>query len=194
MVILHSKYKRTLTSENLHQIRWFSIFNSIVTVLLLTGFLATILVRVLKNDFLRYARSDEVQILYLLFSVIVEVQNLYLLFSVKFYIVKRQQYFFISLWSFDFLRYAPFKGLGCRIQASGFDFLRCAVQCLRFRLQSLGFDFLRYAQVLGFRVQGLGFDFLRYARPDELHTLMYKAKILKSSIHSDFCAVNVLGH
>jgi len=41
------------------EIRWFSIFNSIVTVLLLTGFLATILVRVLKNDFLRYARSDE---------------------------------------------------------------------------------------------------------------------------------------
>jgi hypothetical protein len=30
------------------EIRWFSIFNSIVTVLLLTGFLATILMRVLK--------------------------------------------------------------------------------------------------------------------------------------------------
>ena len=82
MVILHSKYKGTLTSENLHQIRWFSIFNSIVTVLLLTGFLATILVRVLKNDFLRYARSDEVQILYLLFCVIVQVQIIYLRFGV----------------------------------------------------------------------------------------------------------------
>mmetsp|Transcript_19511 Transcript_19511/g.54326 ORF Transcript_19511/g.54326 Transcript_19511/m.54326 type:complete len:583 (-) Transcript_19511:43-1791(-) len=41
------------------EIRWFSIFNSIVTVLLLTGFLFTILMRVLKNDFLRYARSED---------------------------------------------------------------------------------------------------------------------------------------
>ena len=81
-MILHRKYKRTLISQNLHQIRWFSIFNSIVTVLLLTGFLATILVRVLKNDFLRYARSDEVQILFLLFCVVVEVQIVYLRFSV----------------------------------------------------------------------------------------------------------------
>ena len=41
------------------EVRWFSIFNSIVTVLLLTGFLATILMRVLKADLLRYAQSDE---------------------------------------------------------------------------------------------------------------------------------------
>ena len=41
------------------QIHWFSIINSCVTVLLLTGFLATILMRVLKNDFLKYARDDE---------------------------------------------------------------------------------------------------------------------------------------
>lgn len=48
--------------ESPHQhleIRWFSIFNSIVTVLLLTGFLATILLRILKNDFTRYARMEE---------------------------------------------------------------------------------------------------------------------------------------
>jgi hypothetical protein len=38
------------------QIHWFSIINSCVTVLLLTGFLATILLRVLKNDFLKYTR------------------------------------------------------------------------------------------------------------------------------------------
>jgi hypothetical protein len=31
-----------------------------VTVLLLTGFLATILLRILKNDFTRYARVEEV--------------------------------------------------------------------------------------------------------------------------------------
>jgi hypothetical protein len=30
-----------------------------VTVLLLTGFLTTILLRVLKNDFLKYTRDDE---------------------------------------------------------------------------------------------------------------------------------------
>lgn len=41
------------------QIHWFSIINSCVTVLLLTGFLTTILLRVLKNDFLKYTRDDE---------------------------------------------------------------------------------------------------------------------------------------
>ena len=43
----------------LAQIHWFSIINSCVTVLLLTGFLATILMRVLKNDFVKYTRDDE---------------------------------------------------------------------------------------------------------------------------------------
>ncbi len=41
------------------QIHWFSIINSCVTVLLLTGFLATILMRVLKNDFVKYTRDEE---------------------------------------------------------------------------------------------------------------------------------------
>eukprot|EP01025_Chloroclados_australasicus_P021661 TRINITY_DN2271_c0_g1_i1.p1 TRINITY_DN2271_c0_g1~~TRINITY_DN2271_c0_g1_i1.p1 ORF type:complete len:602 (-),score=61.60 TRINITY_DN2271_c0_g1_i1:553-2358(-) len=41
------------------EIHWFSIINSCVTVLLLTGFLATILMRVLKNDFVKYTREDE---------------------------------------------------------------------------------------------------------------------------------------
>ena len=41
------------------QIHWFSIINSCVTVLLLTGFLATILMRVLKNDFVKYTKDDE---------------------------------------------------------------------------------------------------------------------------------------
>jgi hypothetical protein len=41
------------------QIHWFAIINSCVTVLLLTGFLTTILLRVLKNDFLKYTRDDE---------------------------------------------------------------------------------------------------------------------------------------
>ncbi|CAM6116820.1 unnamed protein product [Calypogeia fissa] len=41
------------------EIHWFSIINSCVTVLLLTGFLATILMRVLKNDFIKYSRDEE---------------------------------------------------------------------------------------------------------------------------------------
>ena len=41
------------------QIHWFSIINSCVTVLLLTGFLATILMRVLKNDFVKYTHSSD---------------------------------------------------------------------------------------------------------------------------------------
>jgi hypothetical protein len=46
-------------SPPLHtQIHWFSIVNSCVTVLLLTGFLATILMRVLKNDFIKYTNSS----------------------------------------------------------------------------------------------------------------------------------------
>lgn len=40
------------------QIHWFSIINSCVTVLLLTGFLATILMRVLKADFIKYSKDD----------------------------------------------------------------------------------------------------------------------------------------
>jgi hypothetical protein len=39
------------------EIHWFSIVNSCVTVLLLTGFLATILLRVLRADLVRYARG-----------------------------------------------------------------------------------------------------------------------------------------
>ncbi len=46
-------------SCRLAQIHWFSIINSCVTVLLLTGFLATILMRVLKNDFVKYSRDDD---------------------------------------------------------------------------------------------------------------------------------------
>jgi transmembrane 9 superfamily member 1 len=41
------------------QIRWFSILNSIGTVLLLTGFLAVILMRVLRNDISRYALMEQ---------------------------------------------------------------------------------------------------------------------------------------
>ena len=53
------KYSRFSFLKQHLEIHWFSIINSFVTVLLLTGFLATILMRVLKNDFNKYARDDE---------------------------------------------------------------------------------------------------------------------------------------
>ena len=42
------------------EIHWLSIINSFVLVLLLTAFLAIILMRILKNDFSRYMDVDEV--------------------------------------------------------------------------------------------------------------------------------------
>ena len=45
------KYSMSSSLPHHLEIHWFSIINSCVTVLLLTGFLATILMRVLKNDF-----------------------------------------------------------------------------------------------------------------------------------------------
>lgn len=47
------KYSRYSFLPQHLEIHWFSIINSCVTVLLLTGFLATILMRVLKNDFVK---------------------------------------------------------------------------------------------------------------------------------------------
>ncbi|CAL9173117.1 transmembrane 9 superfamily member 3-like [Musa acuminata AAA Group] len=53
------KYSLTYSQTHHLEIHWFSIINSCVTVLLLTGFLATILMRVLKNDFVKYAHDEE---------------------------------------------------------------------------------------------------------------------------------------
>lgn len=50
--------KHSLHPQHL-EIHWFSIVNSCVTVLLLTGFLATILMRILKSDFAKYSKDDE---------------------------------------------------------------------------------------------------------------------------------------
>lgn len=47
------KYSQASTLPHHLEIHWFSIINSCVTVLLLTGFLAIILMRVLKNDFIK---------------------------------------------------------------------------------------------------------------------------------------------
>ncbi|KAL0350247.1 UNVERIFIED_CONTAM: Transmembrane 9 superfamily member 3 [Sesamum radiatum] len=53
------KYSHSSSLPRHLEIHWFSIINSCVTVLLLTGFLATILMRVLKNDFVKYAHDEE---------------------------------------------------------------------------------------------------------------------------------------
>eukprot|EP00887_Chlorella_sp_A99_P003316 scaffold26.g3316.t1 len=53
------KYRKYQFLKQHLEIHWFSIINSCVTVLLLTGFLATILMRVLKNDFVKFSRDDE---------------------------------------------------------------------------------------------------------------------------------------
>jgi len=53
------KYSQSSSLPHHLEIHWFSIINSCVTVLLLTGFLATILMRVLKNDFVKYDRDEE---------------------------------------------------------------------------------------------------------------------------------------
>lgn len=47
------KYSHSSSQPQHLEIHWLSIINSCVTVLLLTSFLATILMRVLKNDFLK---------------------------------------------------------------------------------------------------------------------------------------------
>ncbi|KAL2252566.1 transmembrane 9 superfamily member 2 [Sesamum indicum] len=54
------KYSQSSSLPHHLEIHWFSIINSCVTVLLLTGFLATILLRVLKNDFVKYAHDEEI--------------------------------------------------------------------------------------------------------------------------------------
>eukprot|EP00252_Welwitschia_mirabilis_P000896 TRINITY_DN10892_c0_g1_i3.p1 TRINITY_DN10892_c0_g1~~TRINITY_DN10892_c0_g1_i3.p1 ORF type:complete len:594 (+),score=64.95 TRINITY_DN10892_c0_g1_i3:213-1994(+) len=53
------KYSKSSFLPQHLEIHWFSIINSCVTVLLLTGFLATILMRILKNDFIKYSQDEE---------------------------------------------------------------------------------------------------------------------------------------
>lgn len=53
-----ARYERFPLNPIHLEIHWFSIVNSCVTVLLLTGFLATILMRVLKNDFVKFSKED----------------------------------------------------------------------------------------------------------------------------------------
>jgi len=53
------KYSRSSFLPQHLEIHWFSIVNSCVTVMLLTGFLTTILMRVLRQDFAKYSGDAE---------------------------------------------------------------------------------------------------------------------------------------
>ncbi|CAI8586084.1 unnamed protein product [Vicia faba] len=53
------KYSQTSSLSHHLEVHWFSIINSCVTVLLLTGFLAMIFMRVLKNDFVKFTPDEE---------------------------------------------------------------------------------------------------------------------------------------
>eukprot|EP00741_Cyanophora_paradoxa_P001117 tig00000459_g1077.t1 len=53
------KYSRQSFLPQHLEVHWFSIINSCITVLLLTGFLGTILMRVLKNDFIKYSKEAD---------------------------------------------------------------------------------------------------------------------------------------
>ena len=52
-------YEENPFMQQAMEIHWLSIVNSLVLVMLLTAFLAIILMRVVKNDFTRYMRADE---------------------------------------------------------------------------------------------------------------------------------------
>jgi len=54
-----SRYAQSSFLPQSFEIHWLSIINSFVLVLLLTGFLCIILMRVLKNDFSRYAAAED---------------------------------------------------------------------------------------------------------------------------------------
>lgn len=53
-------YENTFFPADL-EIHWLSIMNSVVLVILLTGFLAIIILRVLRSDYARYAKTDEIE-------------------------------------------------------------------------------------------------------------------------------------
>jgi len=58
----HSRFDRYLDQQFFkHQIHWFSIFNSFMMVLFLTGLVSLIFLRTLKRDYARYARHASVE-------------------------------------------------------------------------------------------------------------------------------------
>ncbi|GAX72801.1 hypothetical protein CEUSTIGMA_g256.t1 [Chlamydomonas eustigma] len=59
-VPFHRRFERYLDYSFFeHKIHWFSIFNSFMMVIFLTGLVAIILMRTLRKDYARYAKSDD---------------------------------------------------------------------------------------------------------------------------------------
>ncbi|KAI0494425.1 hypothetical protein KFK09_024559 [Dendrobium nobile] len=52
-------HKNIVVRYNKDQIHWFSIFNSFMMVIFLTGLVSMILMRTLRNDYAKYAREDD---------------------------------------------------------------------------------------------------------------------------------------
>lgn len=59
--VLFESCSKVLTSMQISnvQIHWFSIFNSFMMVIFLTGLVSMILMRTLRNDYAKYAREDD---------------------------------------------------------------------------------------------------------------------------------------
>lgn len=56
-----ARYADSTFLPSTFEIHWLSIINSFVLVMLLTAFLAIILMRILKKDFSKYMEVDEVR-------------------------------------------------------------------------------------------------------------------------------------
>jgi hypothetical protein len=68
---------QSITSKAELEIHWLSILNSFVLVILLTGFIAIIIMRILKSDYSRYARDEEEEGSLPLFNFVIHTfQNL----------------------------------------------------------------------------------------------------------------------
>lgn len=52
-------HTHTHSTPHTHQIHWFSIFNSFMMVIFLTGLVSMILMRTLKKDYAKYAKEDD---------------------------------------------------------------------------------------------------------------------------------------
>lgn len=62
------------------QIHWFSIFNSFMMVIFLTGLVSMILMRTLRNDYAKYAREDDdLETLVMLYAHCIFIRSLLLL-------------------------------------------------------------------------------------------------------------------
>lgn len=77
------------------QIHWFSIFNSFMMVIFLTGLVSMILMRTLRNDYAKYAREDDDLETLVILSSLLYVMLFY--FHFKFYLQNTSLPYFYML-------------------------------------------------------------------------------------------------